>query len=366
MSHEIDSMFSVREMPWHAAQTMNMKRNDGETARTIILDKSPENWDEVRKVGGFAWEPRKSAMYGPARILQRGDQLPEGFEIVAELPDGGRVVQEVIDGWSMVERDDDNRRLGVVRASMPLISHAQMGDLVEAFTAEWRKAGASVVYETAGVLGEGQTVWALVRLDEPFTIPGDDSATYPYFAIKNNHDGTGACKGMPTNIRIVCANTCSMADLAADQTGHQVIIRHVGDEASIEQRIEEAKATLAAIRANSMEWRAIATDLAGQSISDTVLRDFVADFIPMPDGATDRMRTSRMNARAKFMELYESPFTGMPGNAYGLFSTAVEYLDHMRRTNSGDTYLSRTILKAEPAKARALAKIRELVPALGA
>jgi phage/plasmid-like protein (TIGR03299 family) len=348
MSHAVDSMFSVREMPWHYRQTAD---------RTAVLTDYPETWDEARRAGGFLWEPRKSDLYGPARILPRGDEIAAGFEVVAELADGARVVQERIDDYKAVERDDTGARLGVVRAEMPLISHAQMGELAERFTDAWRKDGAKVRYETAGVLDIGRRVWALIRLDEPFQIPGDDSFTYPYFALTNHHDGTGACKGMPTNTRIVCGNTWSMADLSADATGHQVVIRHSGD---VDLKIEEALATLDAIRQNSLEWKTVATELVTIKVTDEMVADFLDDFMPLPDGATAQMRTRRTNARATFMELYESPFTGMPGTAYGLLQTAGEYLDHFRRSNSADTYLSRTILKPEPAKGRALAKIREL------
>jgi phage/plasmid-like protein (TIGR03299 family) len=360
MSHEVESMFSVREAPWHIRQTGD---------RTLVADEYPDNWDEARRMAGLLWEPRKVPVYAGAKILQRGEEIPEDvrdrFEIVAELADGARVVQEREDSFSFVERDDTNERLAVVNSTLPLISHAQMGELVEAFTEQWRKAGAKVMFETAGSLRGGKCVWVLVRLDEPFVVPGDttESANYPFGMLTNWHDGTGSCKFAPTNVRIVCMNTCSYADMLAEQTGHQVIIRHSGD---IALKIDDAKKTLQAMRDDAADWRDVATKLAAAHVDEHVVTEFVADFIPMPDGATERMRNSRETARATFRKFYESPFTGVPETAYGLFMAATEYLDHARRYADADTYLTRTLVKPQPAKAAALAKIRELVPALGA
>lgn len=358
MSHEVESMFSVREAPWHIRQTGD---------RTLVADEYPDNWDEARRMAGLLWEPRKVPVYASARILQRGDTMPEGvaYDVVAELPDGARVVQERVDEYEIVERDDTGGRLAVVNSSFPLISHAQMGELAESFTEQWRKAGAKVSYETAGSLRGGRCVWLLVRLDEPFVVPGDttESANYPYGMLTNWHDATGSCKFAPTNVRIVCMNTCSYADMLADQSGHQVIIRHSGD---VTLKIEDAKATLQAMRDDAATWRETATKLAAAHVDEHVVQEFVADFIPMPDGATERMRNSRETARATFRKFYESPFTGVPETAYGLFMAATEYLDHARRYADADTYLTRTVVKPQPAKAAALAKIRELVPALAA
>lgn len=356
--HEVDTMMSVRVRPWH-------KHLTGEASR--VIDEYPETWHAARQAAGFGgWEPKKLGVYAGARILQRGEELTEGDEIVAELADGARVVQQRVLEYERVVRDDTNASLGVVNAGMPLISHVQMGELAEAFTEGWRAAGAKVCYETAGSLKGGRSVWALMRLDEPFLIPGDDSATYPYGLLINSHDGTGACKFLPTTVRVVCWNTMSMADANAEATGHQVIIRHTGD---VTLKLEEAKKTLTAIRANAKEWEAVATKMASFEISDDVVSSFVADFIPMPDGAQGAMRTNREKARMAFDKLYNSPFTNSEQmmerpTAYRLFQAATEYLDHIRRSASPDTYLTRTLVKPQKEKAAALTAIRKLVPEL--
>lgn len=355
MSHEIDTMMSVRTRPWHFSQTAD---------RTNILPEYPENWDEARRAAGILWEPRKAPLYCGAYVLQRGAELPEGHEVVAELPDGARVAQELVPEFSAVERDDTGARIASIPTSLPLISHAQMGELFEAFTAA---GDGKTVFETAGSLRGGANVWGLLRLDEPFEVAGDSSATYPYLVVMNSHDGKGACKAQYTNVRVVCWNTWNAADVGSGSE-FAVTIRHSGDT---DAKIEDAKQALAGLRANAEAYRVECEQLARISVSDEIAEDFTDWFIPMPDGASERQRNSRNTKRARFLSLYngeslkgEWTQADITGNAYGLVQAVGEWLDHERDVRGGrDSYLSRTILSPQRAKRDAVDHIRELVSA---
>jgi hypothetical protein len=72
-----------------------------------------------------------------------------------------------------------------------------MGEIVEAVLAQ-----PNVKWQTAGVLDSGRSVWCLALLNEPITLPGDDSPVLPYLAITNRHDGTAACALRATGVRI--------------------------------------------------------------------------------------------------------------------------------------------------------------------
>lgn len=355
MSHEIDTMMSVRTRPWHFSQTSD---------RTLILPEYPENWGVARIAAGINWEPRKAPCYAGARILQRGDEMPtEGeWEFVAETADGARVIQERIPEFSVVERDDTGARIASIPTSLPLISHEQMGELFEAFTA----AGAgNAVFETAGALRGGANVWGLLRLDEPFTIAGDDSATFPYLVVMNSHDGKGACKAQYTNVRVVCWNTWNAADVGSG-SDFAVTIRHTGDT---DAKIEDAKQALAGLRANAEAYRTECEALARIKITDEIADTFVDWFIPMPDGATERQRNSRNEKRARFTALYRGETNGgftqgdITGSAYGLVQAVGEWLDHERGIRTRESYMSRTILSPQRAKRDAVDQIRELAVA---
>ena len=66
------------------------------------------------------------------------------------------------------------------------------------------------VFETAGALGFGETVFVTAKLPEGIII-GEDDPIDQYLLIVMNHDGTSSIKVKYTPIRVVCENTLSAA-----------------------------------------------------------------------------------------------------------------------------------------------------------
>ena len=202
MPANVESMFSVREMPWHREGT--------------VLSDYPGDWDEARRLAGLDWEPVSTDVYAVTGIE------PDGSEHY-----------EAIGGWKSISRSDTGAVLSINKDSYTVIDHAEMGEIVEAVLAQ-----PNVKWETAGVLDGGRSVWCLALLDEPVTLPGDASATLPYLAITNRHDGSAACALRATAVRIVCANTFRAAELEGERTGATFSFIH---RSSWRTRIEEAR-----------------------------------------------------------------------------------------------------------------------------
>lgn len=324
-----DTGFSVRQPMWHG--------------QGLVLNDYPTDWADAREKAGLTWEPEVQGLY---------------TKRVAITDEGVTTHFTPVEGHVAITRSDTGAPLGTATSGYQPITNQQMGELVEAIV----EADGAVKFETAGSCRGGAQVWALAYLDEPFHVPGDPSATLPFFALLNSHDGTGACKVLPTDVRVVCWNTWNAASAQGDRTGAQVSIRHTGNVA---EKIDAAKAMLAGVREESKAWQVLAADLAAINVSDAVVATFLDGFIPVPDVCTDRVRNSRERARAAFMGLYtESPTQeGITGTAYGLVQAAGEYLDHLRPYRSADTYLTRTMLRPEPIKAGAIKLVRELVKA---
>ena len=349
-----DTGFSVRRPAWHGLGN--------------VLDDYPDDWDDARKSAGLDWEPQEVPLYHvvPLRV---GELIPAGAHFPGDVSvdEVGRAIAAEagdcfvkVEGHKAVRRSDNLSVLACPTADYTPITHVEMGELVEAFCNE---APGALKFETAGSIQGGRKVWALAYLDEPFTVPGDDSETYPFAAFLNAHDGTMAARVMPTSVRIVCWNTWSAAYEASERTGAYATIRHTGDTA---QRLEDAKATLASVRTEAKVWQAEATELASIRIDDAVVSTFLSEhFIPVPEDATDRARAMRENRQADFMALYnESPTVApLPDTAYKLTQAMGEYLDHLRPFRSRDTYLSRTMLRPEQVKGDMIRVIRELATA---
>jgi len=324
MPANVESMFSVREMPWH---------REG-----VILADYPGSWAEARKLAGLDWNPVALPSYAITGATEDGAPI---FE-----PD---------EGWNRIIRSDTGVTLSYRPVTYRLIDHTDMGDIVEAVLAQ-----PNVKWETAGSLDGGKAVWCLALLDEPITLPGDTSATLPYLAITNRHDGTGACALRATAVRIVCANTFRAAELEGERTGTTFSFVHKG---GWRERIEEARQAVTGARQEMRRYQELATELLDIPVSPRQRELFVTQFIPMPPEGlvTDRVARNVEEARKALRLLFESQTTEpVASTAYGLIQAAGEYLDHVRSARSWETKLNRTLIRPEPLKHRALALVREV------
>jgi phage/plasmid-like protein (TIGR03299 family) len=320
-------MFSVRQLPWH---------REGE-----VLDDYPGTWAEARVLAGLDWDPVTTDVY-----------------VVTGESTEGRPLLEALDGWKAIRRSDTGTVLSVNKDTYTLISHGEMGEIVEAVLAQ-----PNIRWETAGSLDQGRAVWCLALLDEPVTLPGDDSPTLPYLAITNRHDGTAACALRATAVRIVCANTFRAAELEGDRTGATFSFIH---KSSWRNRLDEARQAVTGARTEMRRYTELAQHLLGISITPRQRELFVTEFIPLPPQGliTDRVARNVEEARQALRLIFESKTTEhVAGTAYGLMQAAGEYLDHVRTARSWETRLNRTLIRPEPLKHRALSLIREVATA---
>ena len=327
MPANVESMFSVRQMPWHREGT--------------ILDDYPGDWTEARKLAGLDWDPVTTEVYA-----------------LASPGADGTLNYEPIDGWKAICRSDNGIVLSLNRDSYTVIDHGEMGEIVEAVLAQ-----PNVKWETAGVLDSGRAVWCLALLDEPISLPGDASPTLPYLAITNRHDGTGACALRATAVRIVCANTFRAAELEGERTGTTFSFVH---KSGWRNRIDEARQAVTGARTEMRRYAELAEELLGIPITPRQRELFITEFIPMPPQGliTDRVARNVEEARKAVNLLFDSVTNEqIAGTAYGLVQAAGEYLDHVRRAHSWETRLNRTLIRPEPLKHRALTLVREITAA---
>jgi phage/plasmid-like protein (TIGR03299 family) len=324
MPANVESMFSVRQMPWHREGT--------------ILQDYPGSWDEARLLAGLDWDPITTEVYA-----------------LTDLNPDGTPRYEPISGWKSIARSDNGTVLSINKDTYTIIGHGEMGEIVEAVLAQ-----PNVQWETAGVLDGGRSVWCLALLDEPIELPGDTSPTLPYLAITNRHDGTAACALRATAVRIVCANTFRAAELEGERTGATFSFIH---KASWRNRIDEARQAVTGARTEMRRYSELARELLAIPITSRQRELFITDFIPMPPAGlvTDRVARNVDEARNALRLLFDSPTNEqIAGTAYGLVQASGEYLDHVRTARSWETRLNRTLIRPEPLKHRALSLIRDI------
>lgn len=189
MAHMIETMFSVREKPWHGLGTIVME--------------APAS-AEALKLAGLDWKVVQEPVYTDNR--------------------------ELIKGYKANVRSSDRRVLGVVSDRYKVVQNT------DAFSFTDELLGKGVKYETAGSLQEGKKVWLLARLPKEYVIAGERISSYLVFS--NTHDGSGSVKVAVTPVRVVCNNTLN---LALETVKRSFSMIHTGN---IHDKIQEAKDTL--------------------------------------------------------------------------------------------------------------------------
>lgn len=356
MSHLVEKMFSVRKMPWM-----------GLIEGVSVLGEYPGSWAQARIPAGLEWEPVEDDVYRKTGTKQfEVPQLEvygmDGEDILYKIRNVEVVEVPEIEKNSAhkhIVRSDTGAILAVNSQGYTIIDNTEMGRILEAVLG----ISGNVKYETAGCLDGGKMVWALAMLDEPIQLPGDDTLTYPYMAITNRHDGTGACTLRATAVRIVCANTFNAAEMEGERTGATFSFRH---SKNWKEHVEDAKAAVTGARTQMQQYVELATDLLATPFTEVQRERFITAFIPTPPAGavTERVMANTVESQNRLRLLFQSETTAnVAHTAYGAFQAAGEYLDHLRGARSIETRFKRTMISPEPGKRKALKLVREIVAA---
>jgi phage/plasmid-like protein (TIGR03299 family) len=168
-----DTMFSVRETPWHCLG--------------VVLDEPPATVAEAIEAAGLGWSVAKEPI-----AVDRGDKVADEWWAPR---------CEEIPGFYATVRQDTREVLGIVGERYRLVQNH------EAFTFIDQLLGSAIHFETAGSLHRGRRVWVLATLPDHVEVGGDD--VRPYVLLMNSHDGSTAVVAATTPIRVVTARTPS-------------------------------------------------------------------------------------------------------------------------------------------------------------
>lgn len=358
MPANLDTGLYVREPAWHGEGN-------------VIAD-YPGSFEEARQLcqpKPLTWEPDDGLVLAQmqddaalrekvTRVLVEGS-LKTADQIEAVMAAVGEA-HPVIPGRKRLYRNDEPETTwNVVSDGFRHITNSEIGQILEAILQQ-----PNVKYESLIAVNGGRQVAALVRLDEPITVPGDGSPTYPFLAVTTRHDGTGAARALSTTIRIVCWNTLSMAEAASDREGVVFYFEHWRHSDWSEQ-VEQARETILGLRRDAEDYSEMAAELSSLKVTPRQEKVFADAFIPAPLEAaavSDRVLANIGEARKAVLEILGGPTVegaGIRGTAYGLVQGATEYLDWVRGYQNKETLMGRQLLRPEKRKAVAVKLARE-------
>ena len=293
MPANVESMFYVRETPWHGLGTKVMEAPDSEGA----LIAAGLNWNVIQ-------EP----------IFTGGN--------------------EPIRGYKANIRDSDRRVLGVVTDRYKVIQNH------EAFAFTDELLGQGVRYETAGSLQDGKKVWLLAHMPHEYIISGERIS--PYLLFSNTHDGSGAIKVALTPIRVVCNNTLNLALSTAKRSWSMV---HTGD---IRSKMQEARDTLFMAERYMDELGKEFEALRLKKLPDQKVMEYIEVLLPVEDGLTPQqiknIERLREDMKIRYFDAPDLQDTGK--NAYRFINAVSDFATHakpLRRTaNYKENLFART------------------------
>lgn len=193
------------------------------------------------------------------------------------------------------------------------------------------------LYETAGQLGNGETVFITAKLPGHMIIRGKDVVDQ-YLFLANYHDGIGgSLVAALTPIRVVCNNTLTAA---LKNNSMKIKIHH---RANFEQAMVEARKVITVVNSLAEELNDVYNLMARKTIVDSELRQMVLKSIASP-GELNRMVKDEELAKTitadvdKIMEYnFTSPDQQLDttrGTAWGAYNAITGYYQNVKKWRS--------------------------------
>lgn len=293
MSANVETMFSVRETPWHKLG--------------IVIESAPTSKDAII-LAGLNWNVVQKPVYTSSGIIP---------------------------GYKANVRDYDEKILGLVTDRYRIVQNTEAFEFTDALLGE------GVKYETAGSLASGKRVWLLARME---TTTITDEKIDPYLVFTNSHDGTGAIRVALTPVRVVCQNTLNLAMKNASRHWSAV---HTGDIkgklADAENTLFNAKAYMKALEEEFGELKLI-------KLSDSKLDEYINMLLPIDEVKDSTRKINNiidMREELRYRYMNAPDLQPVEKSAYRFINAVSDFATHTepkRRTqNFKENLFMRTI-----------------------
>ena len=298
MPANVETMFYVREKPWHGLGTE--VREAPTSAEALVY-------------AGLDWE-----------VIQKNVYAEDGT---------------LISGYKVNVRNTDNATLGIVSDRYRVVQNE------DAFQFTDDLLGAGVTYETAGALQGGRKVWMLARMPHRYIIAGDEIA--PYLVVMSSHDGSSGVKVAMTPIRVVCQNTLNLALGSAKRVW---TTKHTENVMS---RVHEARETLMLAEMYMGELGRGIDELSQIRLSDRKVMEFMQEIFPVSNDVPDGQRKNNMRLLDDLkMRYWDAPdLSNMGKNGYRFVNAVSDFATHadpIRRTKNYDENLFLRTVEGNP------------------
>jgi phage/plasmid-like protein (TIGR03299 family) len=275
MSHEIETIAWVGEVPWHGL------------GKKVLADLTPV---QMMKEAGVDWTVSKV----PAYIKINGEEVALDTQALVRSTDNA-ILTEVSEDWNPVQN-------------------------LEAFEFfnEFIAAG-DMEMHTAGSLKDGQIVWALAKVKESFTIFGKDKVD-SYLLFSNPHQYGKGLNVRFTPVRVVCNNTLTLS--LSQKSENQISLNH-----RTKFDPELVKKTLGMAHYKLDTYKEMALVLGAKKYTNENIVEYFQRVFPV--NGKDAKKEQSKNAKRALEVIEQQPgFEYAPGTFWSAFNCATYLVDH--------------------------------------
>ena len=258
---------------------------------------------------------------------------------LSDVREDGVTSMEVPNRWATVYTNPitlATQYLGVVGGQYAPIQNEEHIELLDALVDE---SGAH--FETAGSLKGGRETFVSMKLPDSMQVGGVDPIDQ-YLIALNSHDGSSPFRFLVSPVRVVCANTQS---LALAQAKSSFSIRHVGKNAGV---INEARQALDLTWKYLGEFQAVVERMIATPLTTPTFEEIVRGLFNVPEDeeqASKRAVTTGTAHLDGVMKLWNGSSTleGIDKTAWRGLQAITEYTDHFMsvRNTMGNENLAR-------------------------
>lgn len=279
MAHEIESMFYVRETPWHGLGTRLI---EAPTTEAAIIQ------------AGLNWSVERRPLWTQDNT---GKTVPTG------------------EGQAIIRTSDD-QVLGIVGDQYRPLQNTEAFKFFDPFV-----SSGAVELETAGSLRGGRRIWVLARIKDATAEVVKGDPILGYFLLSNSHDGTQAVRVGFTGTRVVCANTMAMAH----ESGESRLLR-ARHTKGLERGLEVVQSTIDFARREFTATIEQYRFLAAKGFDRASLDAFVRKIFGSPEQSARNDAT--IADIISLVDAREQQLPGVKGTWWGAYNAVTDYLSH--------------------------------------
>ena len=289
----VETMAYAGEKPWHGLGV--------EVSNDLTVD-------EMLEAAGLNWTVAREKLF-----LSDGAEVPGRFALV---------------------RKDNRTVLSTVGPQYKPVQNAEAFDFFKRFV----DAG-DMKMETAGSLQAGKHIWGMARLDQTFSLPGDDEVR-SYLLVSQPHVQDKSLIIQYTPVRVVCWNTLTMALSQAAERG----VFSMSHSSVFDDKIKERAAlVLGLVSEQVVSFKEAAKQLAKKKAGGQQLEEYFCEVLEFdPSKAVLKKDGDPRLPRLlpKFWDAVErapgQQLKSARGTWWGAFNAVTYTIDHMMVTPAND------------------------------